>query len=91
MARPSEKGRTGRRVLPGDTRKGDTTERQEQQRESVSTESKTTQESRVNNKNIQFSKENPPGGVNPTQDNALFKYAGQVQQKIRTKIVHLQP
>jgi len=59
-----------------------TAERREQQRESVSPKSKTTQESRVDNKNIQFSKENPPGGVNPTQDNALFKYAGDLQQKL---------
>lgn len=36
------------------------------------------------NPSLQFSKENPPGGVNPTQDNALFKYAGQVQQKMPT-------
>ena len=84
MAKPREQGRTRPERVSRDIREGDTAERREQQRESVSPKSKTTQESRVNNKNIQFSKENPPGGVNPTQDNALFKYAGQVQQKMPT-------
>ena len=82
MVTPREKGLPGRDRIPGDTRKGDTTGERERQLESVSPESKTTQESRVDNKNIQFSKENPPGGVNPTQDNALFKYAGDLQQKL---------
>jgi len=82
MVTPREKGLPGKDRILGDTRKRDTAKQRERQPESVSTESKTTQESRVDNKNIQFSKENPPGGVNPTQDNALFKYAGDLQQKL---------
>ncbi|MGY8867361.1 MAG: hypothetical protein ACKVJK_17320, partial [Methylophagaceae bacterium] len=31
---------------------------------------------------LQYSRTSPPGGVNRAQDNALFKYAGQVQQKM---------
>ena len=76
MAKPSEKGRAGRRVLPGGSGKRDTAERREQQRKSVSPESKTTQESRVDNKNIQFSKEAPSiidlGGVNVQESRAVM-------------------
>ena len=32
--------------------------------------------------NIQFSREAPPGGVNPAQSRALLKYAGDLQQKL---------
>lgn len=82
MAKPSEKGRAGRRVLPGGSGKRDTAERREQQRKSVSPESKTTQESRVDNKNIQFSKENPPGGYNPIQYSRGMEYAGEQYSKL---------
>ena len=36
------------------------------------------------NPSLQYSRTSPPGGVNRAQDNALFKYAGQVQQKMPT-------
>ena len=82
MAETREQGRTRSERVSRDTRKGDTAERREQQRESVSTESKTTQESKVDNKNIQFSKENPPGGYTPVQYSKGFSYAGEQYGKL---------
>ena len=82
IAETREQGRAGPERVSRDTRKRDTTKQRERQPESVSPESKTTQESRVDNKNIQFSKENPPGGYNPIQYSRGMEYAGEQYSKL---------